>query len=76
MNINAVKLVYFSPTQTTKRIIEGIAQGIRIDTVEQIDLTPPTLSDCLKALTRFFLTVSDKEPASTPIEARQPWSIC
>jgi ferredoxin len=41
MNINAVKLVYFSPTQTTKKIVESIAQGIQAGTVEQVDLTPP-----------------------------------
>ena len=44
MNINSVKLIYYSPTHTTKRVLEGIAQGIRIDTVEKIDLTPPERS--------------------------------
>ncbi len=39
MAINAAKLIYFSPTQTTKKIIEGIAQGVRFDTVEHVDLT-------------------------------------
>jgi ferredoxin len=41
MNINSVKLIYFSPTKTTERIVEGISQGIRVDIVEQVDLTPP-----------------------------------
>lgn len=41
MNINSVILVYFSPTQTTEKIVEGIAQGIQIDLVERLDLTPP-----------------------------------
>src|SRR3990172_6317137 len=41
MNINSAKLIYFSPTQTTRKIIEGIARGIRIGTVEHVDLTPP-----------------------------------
>lgn len=41
MNINSAKLIYFSPTRTTRKIIEGIAQGIQISTVEHIDLTPP-----------------------------------
>lgn len=54
MNINAVKLVYFSPTQTTKRVVEGIAQGIRVDTVEQIDLTPS------EARTREFEEMGDQ----------------
>ncbi len=40
MNINAAKLVYFSPTRTTKIIVEGIVQGLQVDTVEDIDLTP------------------------------------
>ena len=41
MNINTVKLIYFSPTRTTKKIVESIAQGIQIDTIEHLDLTPP-----------------------------------
>ena len=41
MNCAAVKLVYFSPTQTTKRVLEGIAEGIEAPTVEHLDLTAP-----------------------------------
>ena len=41
MNTNSAKLVYFSPTQTTKRVVEGIVQGIQIGQVEHLDLTPP-----------------------------------
>ena len=41
MNFNAVRLIYFSPTKTTKKILEGIAQGTRVDKIEHLDLTPP-----------------------------------
>jgi len=41
VDLNKVKLIYFSPTRTTKKILEGIAQGIGADTVEHIDLTLP-----------------------------------
>ena len=41
MNINSVKLVYFSPTNTTARVVAGIARGIHVDSVEQLDMTPP-----------------------------------
>lgn len=41
MNINSVISVFFSPTHTTERIVEGIAQGIQIGRVERLDLTPP-----------------------------------
>jgi ferredoxin len=41
MNISSAKPIYFSPTQTTRKIIEGIAQGARIATAEHLDLTPP-----------------------------------
>ena len=41
MNYNTVKLVYFSPTQTTKKILQGIAQGMSISRIEHLDLTPP-----------------------------------
>ena len=41
MNFKAIKLVYFSPTRTTQKILEGIAQGTEVGTVEHLDLTPP-----------------------------------
>lgn len=41
MEIKSLKLVYFSPTGTTRRIIEGIAHGIKPSTVEIIDITRP-----------------------------------
>jgi ferredoxin len=41
VDFKAVKLVYFSPTRTTQKILEGIARGTEIDTVEHLDLTPP-----------------------------------
>ena len=41
MNINSAKLIYFSPTGTTRKVLESIAQGARISPVEHIDLTPP-----------------------------------
>jgi ferredoxin len=40
MNITTVTLVYFSPTETTKKVLEGIAQGIQADNVEHLNLTP------------------------------------
>jgi ferredoxin len=40
MNINCVKLIYFSPTRATRRVLEGIAEGGRFGSVEHIDLTP------------------------------------
>lgn len=40
MNFNAVRLVYFSPTRTTQKILEGIAQGTEVGTIEHLDLTP------------------------------------
>ncbi|MEE9516784.1 MAG: 4Fe-4S binding protein [Candidatus Adiutricales bacterium] len=41
MNFNKVKLVYFSPTNTTRTVLESIAQGITVDNIEHFDLTPP-----------------------------------
>ncbi|MBN1813762.1 MAG: 4Fe-4S binding protein [Anaerolineae bacterium] len=41
MDINAAKLVYFSPTGTTKKILEGITEGIQVQTTEHLDMTPP-----------------------------------
>lgn len=44
MGINSAILIYFSPTKTTKKIIEAIAQGVRLTTYEDVDLT---LSDAI-----------------------------
>jgi ferredoxin len=41
MDIRTIKVVFFSPTETTARIVSGIAQGIDHDIVSRIDLTPP-----------------------------------
>ena len=41
MNIESVKLVYFSPTGTTKAVVQAIAQGINHDNVEEVDITRP-----------------------------------
>lgn len=41
MNISKVKLIYFSPTKTTKKIVASVTEGIHIDTVEPLDLTLP-----------------------------------
>jgi ferredoxin len=41
MNIESVKLVYFSPTGTTKTVVQAIARGIDHGTVEVLDITLP-----------------------------------
>lgn len=42
MDIRSIKLVFFSPTETTAKIVHDIAQGINPDIVSSIDLTPPS----------------------------------
>ena len=54
MDVNSVKLVFFSPTRTTESILEGIASGIQAGTVERLDLTPP------EARTRKFEEMRDE----------------
>ena len=41
MDTRTVKLVYFSPTGTTKAVVEGIARGIGPGTPEYLDITTP-----------------------------------
>jgi ferredoxin len=41
MKTESVKLVYFSPTGTTKSVVQGIANGINPSTMELIDITKP-----------------------------------
>ena len=54
MNITSVKLIYFSPTGTTKRILESIAEAIQAGTTEHLDLTSP------EARTRIFTELQDE----------------
>jgi ferredoxin len=42
MKIQALKLAYFSPTGTTKAIIEGVARGINQGPVKFIEITKPS----------------------------------
>lgn len=41
MEVKRIKLIYFSATGTTRKVLESIARGIAVDVVEHIDLTPP-----------------------------------
>ncbi len=41
MNIQSLKVVYFSPTGTTKAILQGIAGGINQGPAEFLDITKP-----------------------------------
>ncbi|TCO72176.1 EFR1 family ferrodoxin [Marinisporobacter balticus] len=43
MKIKSLKLVYFSPTGTTKKITQGIARGINQINVDLIDITKPNV---------------------------------
>jgi ferredoxin len=45
MNIRKIKTVFFSPTETTAKIVNGIAQGMDPEVVSRIDLTPPGARD-------------------------------
>jgi len=41
MEVKQVKLIYFSPTGTTQKVLESIAKGITIEDAEHINLTLP-----------------------------------
>lgn len=41
MDFDTVKLIYFSPTGTTKKILEGIAGGTGINNIEYVEMTLP-----------------------------------
>jgi ferredoxin len=46
MNIKKIKLIYFSPTGTTKKTLEGIAQGLQINNIEHLDITSSSAVPC------------------------------
>jgi ferredoxin len=59
MKIQSLKLVCFSPTGTTKAIIQGIARGINQSNVELIDITKPdTRKHQLQTLKNELLVVA------------------
>ena len=41
MDIQQAKLICFSPTGTTRKVLEGIAKGLAVEDVEPMDLTRP-----------------------------------
>ncbi|MEJ2641266.1 MAG: hypothetical protein P8010_17000 [Desulfosarcinaceae bacterium] len=41
MEVKQVKLVYFSPTGTTQKVLQSIDEGIEVDDVEHENLTLP-----------------------------------
>jgi ferredoxin len=41
MKVRQVKLIYFSPTGTTQKVLESIAEGFNVEGVEHINLTLP-----------------------------------
>ncbi len=41
MDISSIKLIYFSPTRTTRKVLEVVAQGFGAASTEHMDLTPP-----------------------------------
>jgi ferredoxin len=43
MQIQTLKLAYFSPTGTTRSIVKAVARGINQNTEEQIDVTKPKM---------------------------------
>ncbi|NVN91393.1 MAG: 4Fe-4S binding protein [Desulfuromonadales bacterium] len=41
MNMESTGLIYFSPTHTTRKVLEGIAQGLQATDARHFDLTQP-----------------------------------
>ncbi|MBI5585840.1 MAG: 4Fe-4S binding protein [Deltaproteobacteria bacterium] len=41
MPYDTVKLIYFSPTRTTQKILQAMARGMPVARIDQLDLTPP-----------------------------------
>ncbi|MDD1685741.1 EFR1 family ferrodoxin [Methanoregula sp.] len=59
MKIQSLKLVYFSPTGTTKAVVQGIARGINHSNGECIDITrPDARKQPLQASERDLLVVA------------------
>ncbi|WP_027370116.1 4Fe-4S binding protein [Desulfovermiculus halophilus] len=66
MKSDSVALIYFSPTSTTKQVLEYIAQGIAAETTEHIDLTLPA---SLKGLENGLAVSADVALLGVPVYA-------
>ncbi len=58
IDITSLKLIYFSPTGTTRKVIEAIANGVQITAFEHVDLTPPGAVTCASGSVDHSLTIS------------------
>ena len=47
MTVDSARLIYFSPTQATKRIVSAIGDGLESGSVEHLDLTPAGGESCV-----------------------------
>jgi len=45
MKIDSVRLVYFSPTETSRRVVKAVAEGTGYKPVIQLDITPPSSAE-------------------------------
>ena len=48
MELDTVTLAYYSPTQTTQKILQSIAEGLKAENVRDVDLTPPESTSTLQ----------------------------
>lgn len=73
MNINAANLIYFSPTRTTKKILEAIAQSLGVAVVEHGDLTKPDVKPQLQIESKDALNIigAPVYGGRIPVEAAQ-----
>jgi ferredoxin len=71
MDIRSTKLVFFSPTETTARIVSRVAQGIRPEIVSEIDLTPPwsRIQDVISISDEFVIIGTPVYAGRVPPEA-------
>lgn len=57
MGYDSIRLIYFSPTRTTQKILQGIAQALPLCEIEEIDLTQPQAAETSGPLTVETLTL-------------------
>jgi ferredoxin len=57
MAVDSVRLIYFSPTRTTQKIVSAIGEGLQSGSVEHLDLTLPGAESRVHKETRSGLAV-------------------
>jgi len=67
--VRSVRLIYFSPTGTTRKVLEAIARGFAADDPERLDLTRQGTADSMEIKSDFAIIGAPVYSGRVPLQA-------